>query len=124
MRALVAEGAGKVSLVELPDPVPGPGEAVVRVRAALTCGTDLELLERGHPKVPFPVTLGHEFAGEVESVGEGVPFRPGERVTSTVTAPAVPAPSAGPDARTSVPPPSMPPSSGPTPSGCLSRRGS
>ena len=87
MRALVAEGAGKVSLVELPDPVPGPGEAVVRVRAALTCGTDLEFLERGHPKVPFPVTLGHEFAGEVESVGEGVPFRPGERVTSTVTAP-------------------------------------
>lgn len=87
MRALVAEGPGRAALVELPDPVPGPGEVVVRVRAALTCGTDLKLLRRGHPKVPFPAPLGHEWAGEVESVGAGAPFAPGERVTSSVTAP-------------------------------------
>ncbi|HQR67400.1 MAG TPA: alcohol dehydrogenase catalytic domain-containing protein, partial [Thermoanaerobaculia bacterium] len=51
------------SLVERPDPVPGPGEIVVAVKAALTCGTDLKLPRPGHPKVPFPVTLGHEMAG-------------------------------------------------------------
>ncbi|HQR45794.1 MAG TPA: alcohol dehydrogenase catalytic domain-containing protein [Thermoanaerobaculia bacterium] len=75
------------SLVERPDPVPGPGEIVVAVKAALTCGTDLKLLRRGHPKVPFPVTLGHEMAGVVEAAGAEVPFAPGDRVTSAVTAP-------------------------------------
>jgi L-iditol 2-dehydrogenase len=87
MRVLVCEAPGRASLVERPDPVPGPGEIVVEVRAALTCGTDLKLLRRGHPKVPFPVTLGHEMAGVVASAGEGSPFTPGSRVTSAVTAP-------------------------------------
>ncbi|HUM03222.1 MAG TPA: alcohol dehydrogenase catalytic domain-containing protein [Thermoanaerobaculia bacterium] len=87
MRALVCEAAGRAALVERPDLVPGPGEVVVRVKAALTCGTDLKLLRRGHPKVPFPVTLGHEMAGVVDSAGAGAPFAPGDRVTSAVTAP-------------------------------------
>lgn len=87
MRALVCEAPGRASLVGRPDPVPGPGEIVVEVRAALTCGTDLKLLRRGHPKVPFPVTLGHEMAGVVVSAGEGSPFELGSRVTSAVTAP-------------------------------------
>jgi len=73
--------------VERPDPAPGPGEIVVEVRAALTCGTDLKLLRRGHPKIPFPLTLGHEFSGVVEAAGAGAPFVAGERVTSAVTAP-------------------------------------
>ncbi len=73
--------------MERPDPAAGPGEIVVEVRAALTCGTDLKLLRRGHPKVPFPVTLGHEMAGVVSAAGEGSPFAPGSRVTSAVTAP-------------------------------------
>ncbi len=68
-------------------PVAGPGEVVVRVRAALTCGTDLKLIRRGHPKIPFPVTLGHEFAGEVHASGEGAPFLAGEHVASAVSGP-------------------------------------
>jgi len=87
MRALVCTGPGEASLRDVPEPVPGPGEIVVRVTAALTCGTDLKLFRRGHPKVPFPLTLGHEFSGVVESVGAGAPFAHGERVTSAVTAP-------------------------------------
>ncbi|MFI5181327.1 MAG: zinc-binding dehydrogenase [Thermoanaerobaculia bacterium] len=87
MRALVCEAPGRAALVERPDPVPGPGEVVVEVTAALTCGTDLKLLRRGHPKVPFPVTLGHEMAGVVVAAGEGSSFAPGVRVTSAVTAP-------------------------------------
>jgi L-iditol 2-dehydrogenase len=42
------------------------------VRRALTCGTDLKILERGHPRVALPLTMGHELAGEIESVGDGV----------------------------------------------------
>ncbi|MGE5346500.1 MAG: zinc-dependent alcohol dehydrogenase [Acidithiobacillales bacterium] len=87
MRALVCEAPGRADLVQRPDPVPGPGAIVVRVKAALTCGTDLKLFRRGHPKVPFPVTLGHEMAGVVEAAGAGAPFVPGERVTSAVSAP-------------------------------------
>jgi L-iditol 2-dehydrogenase len=87
MRALVCEGPGHVALRELPDPEPGPGEVVVRVEAALTCGTDLKLIRRGHPKVPFPTVLGHEFCGRIYRAGEGAPFAEGERVTSAVTGP-------------------------------------
>lgn len=85
MRALVCEGPGHVALREVPEPEPGPGEVVVRVEASLTCGTDLKLVRRGHPKVPFPTVLGHEFCGRVARVGAGAPFAAGERVTSAVT---------------------------------------
>lgn len=88
MRALVCERPGEVALRNIPVPVPGPGEVVVRVKAALTCGTDLKQILRGHPKVPFPVILGHELAGTVESVGEGVvDLLAGERVTCAVSGP-------------------------------------
>ncbi len=87
MRALVCERPGEVVLRELPDPEPAPGEVVVRVGAALTCGTDFKLIRRGHPKFPFPARLGHEFAGTIEKAGPGVSFRPGDRVVPTVSGP-------------------------------------
>lgn len=87
MRALVCDRPGHVALRELPDPEPGPGEVVVRVEATLTCGTDLKLIRRGHPKVPFPTVLGHELCGRVARAGDGAPFAPGERVASAVTGP-------------------------------------
>lgn len=87
MRALVSEGPERLGLREVATPRPGPGEVLVRVKVALTCATDFKLLKRGHPKFPFPLTLGHEFAGVVEAAGEGAPFTPGERVTSAVSGP-------------------------------------
>ena len=87
MRALVCEAPGRAALISRPDPVPSAGEVVVRVEASLTCGTDLKLFRRGHPKVPFPVTLGHELSGVVAAAGDGASFEPGERVTSAVSAP-------------------------------------
>ena len=87
MRALVCERAGHVALKEVPEPEPGPGEVVVRVEATLTCGTDLKLIRRGHPKVAFPTVLGHEACGLVARVGDGAPFAVGERVASGVTGP-------------------------------------
>jgi len=53
-------------------PVAGPGEVVVKIRAALTCGTDLKAYKRGHPKIPMPSPLGHEFSGDVVEAGDGV----------------------------------------------------
>jgi len=78
-------------------PEPGPGEVLVRVKAALTCGTDAKIARRGHPKFPFPLTLGHEWAGVVERAGAGAAWEPGTRVTSAVSAPcgACPACAAG-----------------------------
>jgi L-iditol 2-dehydrogenase len=87
MRALVCERPGHVALREVPEPEPGRGEVVLRVEATLTCGTDLKLIRRGHPKVPFPTVLGHEVCGRVVRVGEGAPFSVGERVASGVTGP-------------------------------------
>jgi L-iditol 2-dehydrogenase len=87
MRALVSEGPERLALLEVAVPRPGRGEVLVRVGVALTCATDFKLARRGHPKFPFPLTLGHEFAGVVEAVGSGAAFAPGERVTSTVSGP-------------------------------------
>ncbi len=68
-------------------PEPGPGELLVRVRAATTCGTDLKAFRRGHPKIPMPGPFGHEYSGEVAAVGEGANFREGEAVMGVHSAP-------------------------------------
>ena len=64
--------------VELDDP--GPGELRVRVRAAGLCHSDLSVIDGSRPR-PLPMALGHEAAGEVEAVGDGVGgFAPGDHV--------------------------------------------
>jgi len=88
MRAAYLTAPGKLELREVMDPTPGPGEIVLRVRAALTCGTDLKAYRRGHHAMPFPTPLGHEFAGEVVAVGDGVQrFPPGTEVMAVHSAP-------------------------------------
>ncbi len=77
----------KIEIQEVPIPDPGPGELLVRVRAATTCGTDLKTYRRGHPKFPPPFVFGHEFGGDVVALGEGVKgFQIGDRVTANVFA--------------------------------------
>jgi L-iditol 2-dehydrogenase len=51
---------------------PSDGAILVRVRAALTDGTDLKTYRRGHPLMPMPTRFGHEFSGDVVTVGKGV----------------------------------------------------
>src|SRR5207247_1081252 len=74
MKAQVFHGPGDLRFEEMPVPEPGPGEIVIRVEAALTCGTDVKVLRRGHPvMIPHvPTVFGHEFAGGVARVGSGV----------------------------------------------------
>lgn len=83
----VAKGAPLVS-VELPDPVAGPGWVVVDVEAAGLCHSDLHLIDGTidlSPRPPF--TLGHEVAGVVSALGEGVSgYAVGDRVAVAIVA--------------------------------------
>lgn len=90
MTAAVLYGKEDLRLVRVPVPRPAPGELVVRVGAALTCGTDLKVYRRGyHAKMLTPpIPFGHELAGVVEEVGTGVTsFRVGDRVVALNSAP-------------------------------------
>lgn len=87
MRALVLESPGALGLRGIAIPQPGPGEILVRVRAAMTCGTDLKAFLRGHPQIPMPGTFGHEYSGDVVAVGEGAPFAVGDAVMGVHSAP-------------------------------------
>jgi L-iditol 2-dehydrogenase len=90
MRAAVFHGPGDLRLEEVPIPTPQAGEVVLRVDAALTCGTDVKTLRRGHPvMIPrVPTVFGHEFAGTVTAVGAGVrDVRAGDRLAAANSAP-------------------------------------
>lgn len=90
MRAAIFHGPGDLRFEDIPEQQPAPGEIAVEVRAAATCGTDLKSYRRGHPKLfpTLPSRFGHEFAGVVTAVGDGVTdFAVGARVVSANTAP-------------------------------------
>jgi len=90
MTAAVLHGREDLRIEQVPMPKAGTGEIVVRVHAALTCGTDLKVYRRGyHAKMlKPPIPFGHELAGTVHQVGRGVAaFRPGDRVVALNSAP-------------------------------------
>jgi len=90
MQAAVLYGPEDVRMEQRPVPKAGPGEVLVRIKAALTCGTDAKVyLRGGHPTmIRPPAIFGHEFAGDVAEVGEGVEgFWPGMKVVSANSAP-------------------------------------
>jgi threonine dehydrogenase-like Zn-dependent dehydrogenase len=71
MHALVIEAPGAAAYREVPTPVPGAGEVLIRVAAAGLCGTDLHIY-RGEYEAEYPVIPGHEFAGTIAGLGQGV----------------------------------------------------
>ncbi len=71
MKALQITKPHELSVVTIERPQPGPGEALIKVMASGICGTDIHILE-GEYIGDYPVIPGHEFAGVVEQVGEGV----------------------------------------------------
>jgi L-iditol 2-dehydrogenase len=90
MQAAVLHGREDVRIEYVPVPKAAAGELVVRVGAALTCGTDLKVFRRGyHARMIVPPALfGHEMAGTVVEAGEGVEdFVPGGRVVALNSAP-------------------------------------
>jgi threonine dehydrogenase-like Zn-dependent dehydrogenase len=72
MKAVNYPSAGSVALADLPDPEPGPGEALIAVHASGICHTDIDVLHARYGPGAFPVVPGHEDAGEVIGVGAGV----------------------------------------------------
>ncbi len=90
MQAAVLYGKEDVRLESVPVPPIASGELLVRVRTALTCGTDVKVFRRGyHAKMITPPALfGHEMAGDVVAVGEDVrKFVAGDRVVAANSAP-------------------------------------
>jgi L-iditol 2-dehydrogenase len=90
MRAAVLYGKEDLRLEEVTIPEAGPGELVLRVGAALTCGTDLKVYRRGYHAMMLtpPIPFGHELAGTVVEVGTGVTgFQFGDRVVPSNSAP-------------------------------------
>ena len=71
MTAAVLYGKEDVKIERVPIPELEKGEVLIRVQAALTCGTDLKVYRRGyHAKMIIPPALfGHEFAGVIEETG-------------------------------------------------------
>ncbi|MGM4985101.1 MULTISPECIES: zinc-dependent alcohol dehydrogenase family protein [Rhizobium] len=81
MRAVRLESIGSIIMRIVEKPVARPGELIVRVLAAGICGSDRHMYKGEYPTA-IPVTLGHEFCGIVEEVGDGIPsFAGGELVT-------------------------------------------
>jgi L-iditol 2-dehydrogenase len=90
MKAAVYYGIGDVRYEETDIPEIGNGELLIKVGTALTCGTDVKTYKRGHPLLlqKIPTLFGHEYAGTIEEVGEGVEgFESGMRVVATNSAP-------------------------------------
>ncbi|WP_455382068.1 zinc-dependent alcohol dehydrogenase [Salinispira pacifica] len=88
MKALVHTAPYRFEYREVPDPVPGPGELLIRVKSVGICGSDVHGMSGKTGRRIPPVIMGHEAAGVVETVGEPLPgatgpvgFVPGDRVT-------------------------------------------
>ena len=88
MLANVLVEPGRMELRDIDTPVPSDGEILVRIKVALTCGTDLKAYRRGHPVIPMPGVFGHEFSGIVAATGKGVRgFREGDGIMAVHSAP-------------------------------------
>ena len=80
MRAARVHEDLSLQIDEVDRPVPGPGEALVRLHAAGVCATDLHILDGMIKPDVYPMTVGHETAGVVEEIGEGATVVVGDRV--------------------------------------------
>ena len=86
MRAAVLRGYHEpLQIEEKPIPVPGPGEVLVKVRASGLCVSDIHIQDGKIGTVHLPYTPGHEMAGVIAAVGEGVdPNRIGEHISAAI----------------------------------------
>ncbi|BAF89277.1 zinc-binding dehydrogenase [Azorhizobium caulinodans ORS 571] len=80
MKALLCEEPGRLSVISRPEPVPGPGEVLVRIRRVGICGTDFHIFQGKHPFLEYPRVMGHELSGTVEQAPEGSRLTRGENV--------------------------------------------
>ncbi len=88
MLACILKKPNNIEIQEIPTPEPSKGEILVKIKAALTCGTDLKAFKRGHILIPMPGVFGHEFSGIVAKTGKGVKkFKEGDKIMAVHSAP-------------------------------------
>jgi len=90
MRAALLYGVKNLKIEEIDKPRVGSGEILVKVKATTTCGTDLKIFQRGYVEgvIKLPTVFGHEWAGDIIEVGEGVTWlKEGMRVRAGNSAP-------------------------------------
>ena len=90
MKAIRFYAPQDIRYEEVPITPPKAGEVVIKIKAALTCGTDVKTFRRGHPVLikKIPSGFGHEFSGIIDELGEGVTnFKVGDRVAVANSAP-------------------------------------
>ena len=90
MKCAIFYGPMDVRIEEVEIPVPTDDEILVKVKAALTCGSDLKTYRRGHPTmIKPPSPFGHEFSGEVVKKGKNIKSKieVGDRIVCANTAP-------------------------------------
>lgn len=81
MRVATFHAPGDIRLEDVDEPTVSVGEVKIRVRNCSTCGTDVKISRSGHPNMTPPQVMGHEIAGEIVAVGEGVEgWAQGDRV--------------------------------------------
>ena len=85
MKAVVLKAYDELGVVEMPVPQPGPGEVLCKIKAVAICGSDPKMIDGHYANVEwppyFPFVMGHEWAGQVVALGEGVnEFKIGDRV--------------------------------------------
>jgi threonine dehydrogenase-like Zn-dependent dehydrogenase len=87
MRVAVFYGKHDLRVEDMPLPRPAAGEVLIRIEVCGACHTDLAILEGAYPVRSLPTPIGHEYAGTVVELGEGVSnSRTGDRVTVLVAA--------------------------------------
>lgn len=90
MKAAMLYGIKDLRVEDVRTPKVGAGEVLVKVKAATTCGTDLKIFQRGYVEkmIRLPTVFGHEWAGDVVEVGEGLEWpKKGMRVRAGNSAP-------------------------------------
>jgi propanol-preferring alcohol dehydrogenase len=82
MKAMILEKPGvPLQFLEKPDPIPGPGQVLVKISACGVCRTDLHVVDGDLTEAKLPIIPGHEIVGTISGLGDGVEnFKLGERV--------------------------------------------
>ena len=80
IKAAVCLRPGSLAIVERPDPAPGPGEVLVRIRRVGVCGTDMHIFAGEHPFLEYPRVMGHELSGEIADPNGSHAWRAGQAV--------------------------------------------
>lgn len=84
MRQATMTSPGEIEYRDVPEPTPGPGQVMLRIKRIGICGSDIHVNHGTHPFTGYPVVQGHEFSGYVEAVGPGVAnIAPGALATAT-----------------------------------------